>query len=242
MNIIKQIFNKCKNASLFYISVFKSIVSHNSDKYSNTPGIVLGFDDYTPDTWEQYFDLFDKYGARVTFFVTGDSVTNFMFNAQNRGHEIGYHTITHPRLTELSREQFFEETISRVNLFREAGIELTSFAYPFGSYKSWMHAALLKYYKIVRGFGGLRLYAKEEMKSGLIDSTTIDNICYMSEIKFQKLIMKVVKYAKKYGKIIGLTSHQISDTDWGIKPERLEYILKKCQEYGLTFYRFKDFQ
>lgn len=214
----------------------------DSKEYGITPGIVLSFDDYHISTWEQNFDLFDKYNAKVTFFVTGSSVTEFMLSAQERGHEIGYHTIHHFHLPQLTREEFFEEAISSVSVFKESGIELTSFAYPYGDYKPWMNDELLKYYSIIRGFNGFKRYLFDEMKSGFIISASIDNINYKSETGFRDNINDMVKSARDYGKIINFTSHSISGNDWGITPGRLEYVLKTCQEYGLTFYRYKDFQ
>jgi hypothetical protein len=82
----------------------------------------------------------------------------------------------------------------------------------------------------------------DEMKSGFIDSASIDNITYRSETSFQYNINNMLRSARNYGKIIALTSHSISFDDWAITPERLEYVLQKCQEYGLTFYRYKDLQ
>jgi len=216
---------------------------NDSDTYDN-PGIVFAFDDYFPETWEPYLDLFDKHDAKVTFFVMGNSVSGFMLHAQSRGHEIGYHTINHPHLPELSKELFFKQTISCMDIFKDAGIELSTFAYTYGDYKTWMHKELLKYYKVVRGFNEkkFKLYSKNDMKSGFIDSKSIDNIIYKSEADFRKAIDNMIILAKERGKIIALTSHRISGYDWGITPERLEYVLAKCQEHGLTFYRYKDLQ
>jgi peptidoglycan/xylan/chitin deacetylase (PgdA/CDA1 family) len=231
---------------MFKLMPFFSIILNSSclgrPAKSGHSGIVLGFDDYYPDNWAHSFDLFDKYNAKVSFFVNAGSVSPFMHQAQNRGHEIGYHTIDHLRLPELSREQFLEQTVSRMKIFREEGIDLTTFAYPFGAYKPWMHDELLKYYKAVRGFRRFKLYTREEMKSGFIHSISIDNIRHTSEKGFRWTINKMLKAAKRQGKIATLTSHNISGDGWGITPERLEYVLQKCREYGLTFYRYKDLQ
>jgi peptidoglycan/xylan/chitin deacetylase (PgdA/CDA1 family) len=207
-----------------------------------SPGIALGFDDYYPEKWAQHFDLFDRYGAKATFFVNADSVSSFMRTAQSRGHEIGYHTINHARLPQLSREEFLKQTISRMDAFREAGVELTSFSYPFGDYSPGMHAELLKYYNIVRGFRGFKLYGKEEMKRGFIRSKSIDNTRYRSDAYFRWEVDNMLNSARMQGKIVPLTSHNIANCRWGIRPERLEYVFRKCREYGLTFYRYKDLQ
>jgi len=243
----------CKNVLFFLVVIingcsFSDLKEHKNTVKVSTPGIVLGFDDYYPISWGQHLDLFDKYGVKVTFFVTGNSVTDFMLNIQNRGHEIGYHTINHLDLRKLSEKQFFGETISQTSIFKDAGIELTSFAYPYGVYQLWMHDELLKYYKIVRGSDAfdLKHYTINDMKSGFIDSLSIDNIMYRlaayNRGDFYHHIDAILKSAKENKSIIVLTLHSISDHDWGITPERLEYIFQKSREYGLKFYRFRDFQ
>jgi hypothetical protein len=80
------------------------------------------------------------------------------------------------------------------------------------------------------------------MKSGFVHSKSIDNIDYKSETKFNKNINRMLQSTKKSGKILSLTSHRISGADYGITPERLEYVLEKSQEFGLFFYRYKDLQ
>ena len=221
-----------------------------TEEIPDRPGIILNFDDYHPVAWERHFDLFDTYNAKVTFFVhemevaagRKKNIFDFCLAAQKRGHEIGYHTISHPELTTVSRGLFFEQTVSRIGIFRDAGIELTSFAYPYGTYRPWMHEELLKYYKIVRGISGHKLYTADEMKFGFLDSESIDNIRFKSDDSFQNRIDNLLKSAKDAGKIIILTSHSISGNDYGITTKRLEYVLSKCKEYDITFYRFKDFQ
>jgi peptidoglycan/xylan/chitin deacetylase (PgdA/CDA1 family) len=216
--------------------------SNDDEPYGTVPGVVLGFDDYSPRSWEQHFDLFDRYGVKVTFFCVANVVTDFMLNAQNRGHEIAYHTISHPHLPEVSREQFFEQTISRINVFNEGGIELTTFAYPYGDYQMWMNDELLKYYKVVRGFSGSRNFTLEEMRYGFVDSRSIDNITYSSKFAFNNMIDSILLMTKRRKTIAVLTSHQINSEDWGITTERLEYVLKKGKEIGLKFYTYKDLQ
>jgi peptidoglycan/xylan/chitin deacetylase (PgdA/CDA1 family) len=222
--------------------IFTSCENGNNDYEREFPGgIALGFDDYSPVSWSQHFDLFDRYGVKVTFFCMAGGVTDFMLDAQNRGHEIGYHTISHPVLSTLSYDQFVEETVSRINVFKEGGIELTTFAYPYGDYKEWMHDRLLQNYKVVRGFYGTRNYTLDEMKYGFVDSKSIDNFHY-GIIPFKWMIDHVLMKAKTEKTIAVLTSHQINSAEWGITTERLVYLLDKGKELGLNFYRYKDLQ
>jgi peptidoglycan/xylan/chitin deacetylase (PgdA/CDA1 family) len=208
----------------------------------NNSGILLSFDDYHETTWRESFALFKKYDAKVTFFVSLENPTPFCFDAQTEGHEIGYHTIHHPDLTAITKDVFFEETIAPIAFFRYCGVNLSSFAYPGGEWKRWMHRELLAHYEIVRGFdAGFHIYDKDDIKNRYISSMSIDNIKYKSDREFQDDIMRILRIIKA-GKnnVVPLTSHAISNDAWGIKKARLEYLLRKCTELSLHFYRYQD--
>jgi peptidoglycan/xylan/chitin deacetylase (PgdA/CDA1 family) len=207
-------------------------------------GVLLAFDDNHQSVWEQHFGLFDRYGARVTFFIQGE-YDPFCREAQNRGHDIGYHTLNHLNLLIVSRETFLEETSSAVETFRREGIPLRSFAYPFGLSEAWMHEELAKSFSVLRGFGvTYRIYRRESIRAGYISSKSIDNIVYKDEEKFEAdiaLMLRTVKFLGGDG-IVPLTTHTIADNaDWGISPRRLEYILKTAADLKLRFYRYGDF-
>lgn len=57
-------------------------------------GIVLSFDAYY-STWTEALSYFDKYDLHATWFCNGGSVSDFMTNAQNKGHTIGYYGKNH---------------------------------------------------------------------------------------------------------------------------------------------------
>jgi peptidoglycan/xylan/chitin deacetylase (PgdA/CDA1 family) len=207
-------------------------------------GILLGFDDTYMETWRQYFDLFDKYGARVTFFIQG-GFCSFCSEALNRGHDVGFHTLNHPDLRKQSRQKFMEETIFAAAAFREGGIPLSAFAYPFGFSEPWMHGILLEYYSLLRGYGvTFRLYDGREIRSGYITSRAIDNTVIKGEENFDRFITLMLRTVKFIGRdfVFPMTTHDISDTAaWGITPRRLEYLLKTASELKLKFYRYSDF-
>jgi peptidoglycan/xylan/chitin deacetylase (PgdA/CDA1 family) len=207
-------------------------------------GILLAFDDDYQSVWERYFDLFDRYGARVTFFIQGD-FSPFCPEAQSRGHDIGYHTLHHLNLLKVSRETFFEETLSAIGTFRQAGVPLRSFAYPFGLSEPWMHEELTKSFSILRGFGvTYRIYSSETIRAGYISSKSIDNISYKSDAKFEADMRVMLRTLKFLGgdRVLPLTTHTIADdADWGISPRRLEYLLNTAKELKLRFYRYGDF-
>jgi peptidoglycan/xylan/chitin deacetylase (PgdA/CDA1 family) len=232
---------------VYFLGVFFLIVScsfHddgiNAD--DNGSGILLGFDDYHVESWNASLDLFDRYNAKVTFFVTLETPTPFCSDAQARGHEIAYHTIHHPRLPDLSYEDFLTETVSAISFFAAAGIELKTFAYPYGVWKGWMHQVLLAYYKTVRGFDrDFYVYKIDEARTGYLGSMSIDNINYPGDGEFKKTMERILKIVKlSANNVVPVTSHAISNDDWGITRGRLEWLLKKCSELNLRFYTYKE--
>ncbi|ULQ59642.1 polysaccharide deacetylase family protein [Brucepastera parasyntrophica] len=238
---IKQIITISIFICMFCISCSNTLLKDVPSE-DNGSGILLSFDDYSPANWVAYQYLFEKYNAKVTFFVALSSPTSFCFDAESRGHEIGYHTIHHCHLPELSRTTFYEETVLSVNNFRDQGIGLGAFAYPYGEWEPWMHEELLQYYDIVRGFEkDFYIYEKDRMKNTYIASISIDNIVYKNNREYERNISRMLKLAKmKENNIVPITSHRIDDSDWGITPERLEYLLRSCKELNLRFYTYKD--
>jgi len=215
-------------------------------------GLLLSFDDTFWDVWRRYFDLFDAYGAKVTFFVQGslesgvpsaqaDDLKNFCAETLSRGYDLGFHTVNHLNLPKVSRETFYGETIEAAKAFSEQGIHFSAFAYPFGFSEPWMHEALSPVFPVTRGYGSnIRFYDTEMGNNGFINSTAIDNIIYPDDAKFENNIRLILLAAKFTGHcIVPFTTHDISDSaQWGIKPKRLEYLLQTAKELKLKFYTY----
>ncbi|MCL2270392.1 MAG: polysaccharide deacetylase family protein [Treponema sp.] len=207
-------------------------------------GLLLSMDDAFTDSWKRYFDLYDAYGARLTFFIQGE-YTPFSNEAVNRGHDVGGHSLNHPDLRKISRSDFNRETIGQSKSFKDRGVVFSSFAFPYGFSEPWMYEILHESFEVLRGYGvTFRLYYEDEIRSGYIISRAIDNIVIPGEEQFDRLItlmLRTVKFLDD-GRVLPLTSHDISDTaDWGITPRRLEFLLKTAAELNLKFYRFSDF-
>jgi peptidoglycan/xylan/chitin deacetylase (PgdA/CDA1 family) len=224
----------------------KELLTGSLDWYieADESGLLLSFDDDYVDAWEHNLELFARYEAHVTFFVQGKPL-DFSKLALTRGHDIGYHTIHHLNLPQTPKEIFMKETVSEVETFRNAGIPLRSFAYPFGLSSPWMHDALFHSFAILRGYGvTFHVYDTGAVKNGYIAAKAIDNILYKNDEEFEAVItlmLRTVKFTGN-GSILPLCTHNIANTaDWGIKPARLEYLLKTARELRLKFYLYKDF-
>jgi hypothetical protein len=206
-------------------------------------GLFLGFDDTFYDSWRQYFDLFDKYGVKVTFFV--QEYTEFCHEAIRRGHEIGYHTVTHPDLRKVDATTFAFETRLSLEPFVKNGIHIKSFAYPYGFSEPWMRSELASTYSLQRGYGKMsRLASPDDIHAGFIGSKAVDNTMYKSQAAFDAMLAKLFFQTAFLGDgiIASMTTHIIDDNAaWGIKPARLEHLLREAADYGLRFYRYGDF-
>jgi peptidoglycan/xylan/chitin deacetylase (PgdA/CDA1 family) len=213
-------------------------------------GILLSFDDYY-SVWNEYLYLFDNYNVSITFFVFGyyGERKAFCKTAQNKGHEIGNHTTDHKDLKTIpknDKEQFDYQTIGLFDGYKTGGIDVTSFAYPYGSFEDWMHEELLKHYHILRGYDKyFHVYNKEKLRrGGYIASKSIDFNKYKDSEVFRADIKKMCVVIKFIGNgIIPLTTHIISSTDtgWAIRPNDLEFLLKTGNEFKLRWYRYNDF-
>jgi peptidoglycan/xylan/chitin deacetylase (PgdA/CDA1 family) len=214
-------------------------------------GLLLSFDDDHLHIWRSYFDVFDTYGAKVTFFVQGrlepesenKDLADFCIDALGRGHDLGFHSVNHLDLTKVSRNTFDFETIEAAKAFWSAGIPFSAFAFPFGFSQPWMNKALAPFFPFTRGYGAnIRFYNPETIAEGYIVSKAIDNIVYPDDSQFKSDIHQILFAAKFTGySIVPFTTHDISDTaKWAIKPERLEFLLKTAQELNLRFYTYRD--
>jgi polysaccharide deacetylase family sporulation protein PdaB len=75
--------------------------------------IAISFDAAWGDTHtKNILDILDKYDVKTTFFLVGfwvEKHPDLVKEISNRGHEIGNHSTTHPKMSMLSKEQIKEE-------------------------------------------------------------------------------------------------------------------------------------
>ncbi len=213
-------------------------------RVANQKVILLAFDDYNAENWKKYFDLFDQYDVKVTYFVSAWEPTDFCYEAIERGHEIGYHTASHARLTEVSEEEFYEQAIAPIEVFHEKGIELTSFAYPYGNYEEWMNEKLLQYYKTLRGAYKYEVKTKEDLQHCFIESYPLDNVYFESDEQFREKIVALLDgfCQEGPGTVISVYSHAIDGGDWCVAPNRLEILFQEAQKRDIRFCTFNEWQ
>lgn len=210
----------------------------------NRKGILLSFDDYNPNSWTELLDLLDEYGVKVTFFVTLAEPTDFCAEAVSRGHEIGFHTAGHVKMTEISAEEVYEQAIEPIEKFRAAGYELTSFAYPYGLYNEELNEELLQHYDTLRGAYHFQGCFKESLHKGFVEAYPLDNIYYESDEVFREKIAELLDVLANCedGTVASVYSHAIGGGDWCITSSRLEILFEEAQKRDLEFYTFQELQ
>lgn len=100
--------------------------------------ITFSYDDGNVSD-ERLIELFNKYNCKCTFNINslsvgnGYSVTADRLRQVYNGHEIAVHTLSHPRLYDITDQQLIEEVEQdRINLERYMGYDVRGMAYPFG--------------------------------------------------------------------------------------------------------------
>jgi len=108
--------------------------------------LVISFDDGYEDNFTKALPILDRYNVVATFFITTGFIDQWyrgkkMMNKKQirelsvRGMEIGSHTVSHPNLTTISKDQLKKELEqSKSELEYIIGEEVTSFSYPYGHY------------------------------------------------------------------------------------------------------------
>lgn len=105
------------------------------------PGVCLTFDDLYVDNWLAAAPIFAQYEARVTFCVArlhqaSPAQLDGLRQLQDMGHEIGFHSRTHPKLRPYLARHGAEHWLTHeidagVAEHRAAGFPATSFASPY---------------------------------------------------------------------------------------------------------------
>jgi peptidoglycan/xylan/chitin deacetylase (PgdA/CDA1 family) len=114
-------------------SVFGQSLYHGDRR---RPVLALTFDDGPSESTPKLLDVLDEYHVPATFFMCGENVRRFPGVARQvaaRGHEIGNHTDSHPRLDFKSPRFIYGEMARAQETIQEAtGVTPRWFRAPYG--------------------------------------------------------------------------------------------------------------
>lgn len=223
-------------------------------------GISLTFDDTTISSWFNLRNMFSKYNAKATFFVSHFfSLDNIQINQlkalEADGSEIGCHTYNHKGVT-----QDFNNDVTRITEYIEeqiktpydqmisAGFTPTSFAYPYGEHHPAFDEAVRAYFPYIRlTFDDFQndlstqasIYHSKKSKYSLLSGAGIDKDFNNSTDEILKALVK----ARKHGEIITFYAHDVindPNKQYNITPQKLEKVIENAQNLGLKFYTHKE--
>ncbi len=193
-------------------------------------------------------DIFDRYDAKATFYMShyNESMNEDLLHLQSKGFEIGNHSRYHKdavvEVEKNSVDQWLHsEVLNPLSRMIGSGIDVQTFAYPFGHYTAETNEALKPYFSHVRGFGGSGIgdYSEGLINDGYfyyginVDSAWLDKLALIS----------VMDRASETGETLVLGMHVISDewiNNYKITPADLEFIVKYASEIGLEFKLMRD--
>ena len=231
-------------------------------------GIAISFDDHFINEWYALRPLFQKYNAKVTFFITcGDSLKTDeiekLRQLQKDGHEIGFHGTVHAKSTETIKfgvaEYIKTELTPGLKYMAAAGFFPTSYAHPGGNHNDQVDSVLLAGgFKILRDVAisrrvlfGIPLYTTLPRimswiyypfdQEKIVDALLIDQD---SEITDEEIKDAVTK-AKKTNTALMLFGHKPLyakpiNGEYGFNVSFLETILKEARQQNLKFYTMTE--
>lgn len=206
-------------------------------------GIALSFDDDFVDQWFAQRELFARYDARVTFFVTRfaqleEGELERLRTLEADGHEIGCHGVSHldAREAESAERYVREEVEPALAAMAAQGFTPASFAYPWGGRSAELDWLLARRFPVVRGSGRLEKLERslvEPGNRGLVIGASID-----SSKADAAAIVAALREAKAQKKVVVLYAHRITADDIPqshITPETLEAVLAEAKALDLPF-------
>lgn len=227
-------------------------------------GVVFTFDDRGIDGWVKQIPLFEKYGAKVTFFVDHfytlkPEQIEGLKKLEVAGHTIGCHGVKHRKAVDTIAQVGVEEYLAieihpAVKAMAEAGFKVTSFAYPSSQRNEASDEALRGTFRHLRGGAG----PKENQRIRDLDrifipvdqiaqrycliGTGIDYAGTEKRPDYIEQIKEAMDRAKAEGEIVVFYAHGISENGPGhhIQPKALEEILAYAQTIGLPTLTYDD--
>ena len=127
---------------------------------SARPAVALSFDDQAIDAWYAARDLFAKWNAHVTFFVSDyaswtSAQRQKLAELSALGHDIQAHGMYHLNAVDYvethSVDEYLQlEVLPAIELLEQAGFPITTYAFPFGATNDDITAAVLEHVPQVR--------------------------------------------------------------------------------------------
>ena len=131
-------------SAVCFLSVFSGCKSDNvngvkmSEQFKKRGILCLTFDDFSGENWLKADEIFKKYNAHATFFISGEITPEkaaVLKKLQDSGHSIGLHTVNHrdaaPLPENTTLEEYFKaQVLPQLESCEKYGLNIRGFAYP----------------------------------------------------------------------------------------------------------------
>jgi peptidoglycan/xylan/chitin deacetylase (PgdA/CDA1 family) len=249
---------------------FISIVGEALSEIGSRGVLLLTFDDRNFVGWEAARPIFAKYGAHVTFFVSGDFLpenVRTLKRLASDGHSIGLHGFNHRNadkyVAKFGAERYYkDEILPQTDRARKFYVPYTSFAYPNCRRNDETDALFRgKGFRRVRGgVKGATPYDPKGVKQSTRKPLVENNAVFFpvselpSRFRIDTIIVgeayhtdieeicACIRRAAERREVICITSHGIAPNAKHIhmKSEWLERILSVAKECGIAALGFDE--
>lgn len=231
-------------------------------------GIAISFDDHFIKEWYELRPLFQKYNAKVTFFITCPDSLNaeevaMLRQLEKEGHEIGFHGTVHAKSTELMAaggpKGYIEAELEPgLRHMHAAGFKPTSYAHPGGNHNDRVDSVLLaKGFTTLRDvaisrrkFKGFQLYAWPPRWMNAIYYTfqgvqKVDALMIDYDEVTEAEIAEAMQEAKDNGVALMVFGHEPlysapQNGKYGFDVSFLAAILREADQQQLKFYTMSE--
>ncbi len=231
--------------------------------------LLLAFDDRNFADWERAIPLFEKYGARASFFVSGEFdplAVRVSKNLMAKGHTIGLHGQKHLNVPEaiatFGKDGWWEKEIATPRRQADvAYIPVRSFAYPNNRNDAASDEFLLTRFERLRtGVPGVRPYDPQGKRAKDLKPLATDERLFFPATDLPKRrvlggvilgeaynidlddVLASIRRAGERKEVLLFTSHGIHPNAKHIhlKTEWLERILAEAKKCGVEVLGFDD--
>lgn len=145
-----------------YLIIISFIICLFSSSCKNKGTVCFTFDDFGGDNWLKANEIFKKYNAHATFFISGEITEKHievMKKLQQSGHTIGLHSINHrnvlPYNDDSAPEKYFNSEIKpQLDICRKNNIAVHAFAYPNNLHDETFDNFLFRHFDYLRTGNG----------------------------------------------------------------------------------------
>lgn len=211
------------------------------------PGLCLTFDDNYIYQWHSITPTLKHYNAKATFFISGFHRLNehqriTLKDIQRYGHEIGYHTLNHPKASEFLNGSSVNDYITReivpgLDLMKKCNFIPTAFCYPYSDRNEALDQALLNYFKILRwGSADSSLWFHPPVNNQVVCGGNVDLAANSSRSLTQ--IKAELQQAHRDKSVVVYYAHRIGSR--GLPYTDLEEICQTATSLNLRFYSLTE--